>query len=66
MYITHEVLPANATNQNVTWVSSNPNVATIDRYTGVITPLAAEVTRIFVIANDGAHLDDSFIQVATN
>lgn len=45
------VLPADATNQDVTWTSSNPEVATVAE--GTVTPLTAGITTIIVATVDG-------------
>ena len=47
------VLPANATNQSVTWHSSNPNVATVGTYTGQIDAKLAGTTTITATSVDG-------------
>ncbi len=52
--LTATVAPANATNKNITWVSSNENVATV--VDGVVTALAVGRTTILVITEDGGKL----------
>lgn len=47
------VLPTNATNQSVTWHSSNPNVATVGTYTGQIDAKLAGTTTITATSVDG-------------
>ena len=42
--IQYEVLPTDADNQNVTWTSSNPDLATVDEYGRVIYNGPGEVT----------------------
>lgn len=44
--------PANATNQQVSWSSSNPNVATVDEY-GKVTGVSAGTAVITVTSADG-------------
>ncbi|MDR0332778.1 MAG: Ig-like domain-containing protein [Dysgonamonadaceae bacterium] len=50
--LTAIILPNNATNQNVTWSSRNPAVATVSS-SGQITAVAVGVTIISVSASDG-------------
>ncbi|MDR0332779.1 MAG: Ig-like domain-containing protein [Dysgonamonadaceae bacterium] len=50
--LTATISPNNATNQNVTWSSRNPAVATVNS-SGQITAVAAGRTNIFVFASDG-------------
>ncbi|WP_226943438.1 Ig-like domain-containing protein [Pseudoprevotella muciniphila] len=45
--------PANATNKNVTWTSSNPSVATVSN--GVVTAVANGTTTITVRTADGSN-----------
>ena len=45
------VLPTDATNQDLTWTSSNPEVATVAD--GTVTPLTAGTTTIIVATVDG-------------
>ncbi|MCI8384721.1 MAG: hypothetical protein HFJ33_07730 [Clostridia bacterium] len=47
------VLPANATNKNVTWTSSNERVATVTG--GVVTGIAEGTTTITVRTENGSH-----------
>ncbi len=46
------VAPANATNKKITWSSSKPSVATVDK-NGVVTGVAAGSANIFAITADG-------------
>ncbi len=54
--------PANATNQNVTWVSSNPAVATIDA-DGLVTGVTAGSTTITATSVDGGYTAETVITV---
>ena len=47
------VLPENATNQSVTWTSSNEAVATVSG--GIVTPVGEGETEITVTTDDGGH-----------
>ena len=49
--LTAEVQPANATNKNVTWKSTTPNIATVNN--GVVTAISAGTTSIIVETVDG-------------
>lgn len=50
------ISPANATNRNVSWTSSNPSVATISA-TGLITGKTTGATSIIVATEDGHYTD---------
>ena len=51
--LTAIVAPSNATNKTVTWTSSNPAVASIDKSTGKITVLSSGSTTITATSADG-------------
>ena len=53
--LTATVVPANATNQNVTWSSSNLAVATVTE-NGLVFGVSAGNATITVIAEDGGHM----------
>lgn len=57
------IAPANATNQNVTWTSSNTAVATVNAY-GLVTAVSAGTTTITVKTVDGNKTATSAITVA--
>lgn len=57
------ISPANATNQNVTWTSSNTAVATVNA-SGLVTAVAAGTTTITVKTVDGNKTATSTITVA--
>jgi uncharacterized protein YjdB len=57
------VIPANATNQTVTWTSSNTNVATIDE-NGFVTGVAVGSTTITATTVDGNYTVTTQITVA--
>ncbi len=58
------IAPANATNQNVTWTSSNTAVATVNA-SGLVTAVAAGTATITVKTVDGNKTVTSAITVAT-
>jgi hypothetical protein len=47
------VSPSNATNKNVTWSSSNPEIATVDETTGLVTGVAIGTTTIIATSVSG-------------
>jgi uncharacterized protein YjdB len=51
--LTHTIQPTNATNQNVTWESSNSAAATVTN--GLVTAIAPGSATITVRTNDGNH-----------
>ena len=58
------VLPENATNKNVTWSSSNENIATVAN--GVVTGIAEGTTTITVKTQDGSFEDICQVIVEKN
>ena len=56
-YVYATVYPSNATNQTVTWCSSNENVATVNTYSGKVTAKKAGVTKIVACTEDGEYSD---------
>ena len=60
----HQVLtPSDTTNQNVTWSSNNPNVASVDATTGVVTALRAGTAVITTTTVDGGFTNTVTITV---
>jgi len=55
------VLPTNASNQNVTWSSSVPSVATVSN--GLVTALSIGTTTITVTTQDGNHTTQCVVTV---
>jgi hypothetical protein len=51
--LTATISPSNATNKNVTWYSSNGNIATVSS-TGLVTAVAAGTATITVTTQDGS------------
>lgn len=62
--LTATVLPSNATDKTVTWVSSDPTKATVSNE-GLVTALAAGETTITVTTTDGAFTDTCVVTVTT-
>ncbi|WP_282080348.1 Ig-like domain-containing protein [Aquimarina algiphila] len=60
--LTHEIVPSDATNQNVTWTSFNPNVATVDQ-NGVVRGISQGRAEITVETEDGNTTATIAIQV---
>ena len=54
--LTANVMPANATNKNVTWTSSHPSIASIN-HSGQVTALAAGSGTITVTTSEGGLTD---------
>lgn len=57
-----KVLPQDASNQKVTWKSSNRKVAKVDK-NGVVTPLSVGKTTITVTTQDGKKTDTCLVTV---
>lgn len=60
----HTVYPNNAVNQQVTWFSTNPKVASVNP-NGVITPLSVGETSIVAKTADGGFTDAVVVKVLT-
>lgn len=54
--------PADASNKNVFWTSSNPSVATVDKY-GVVKAISSGSTIIKATSEDGGYTDTATIEV---
>jgi len=63
MQLIATVLPANATNQNVTWSSSDNSIATVNS-NGLVTAVALGSATITVTTEDGGHTATSVITVS--
>jgi uncharacterized protein YjdB len=57
------IAPANATNQNINWTSSNASVATVNAY-GLVTAVTAGITTITATTVDGNKTATSAVTVA--
>jgi len=51
----HEIIPANATNQNVAWIGGSPDVIIVNP-NGTITPVGPGIGVVAVITEDGSHI----------
>lgn len=57
------VSPSNATNKNVTWSSSNPEIATVDETTGLVTGVAIGTATIIATSVDGGKTATTRVEV---
>ena len=62
--LTKTITPSNATNKNVTWVSSNPSVATVSA--GQVTAVSNGTTTITATTSDGGYSSNCVVTVATS
>ncbi len=60
--LTSVISPSNATNKNVTWSSSNPDVVTVDD-NGMLTAVSSGSATIIVQTEDGGHIDMTNVTV---
>ena len=63
--IAYEIIPANAANQNLTWESSDPEVAAVQNNQALIIGLKYGVTIITVTTEDGGHQDSLTVYAGT-
>ena len=61
--VTATVVPANATNKNVTWYSQNSSIANVNT-TGLVTAIAQGVAKVWVKTEDGNFTDTCTVTVA--
>lgn len=57
------VSPSNATNKNVTWSSSNPEIATVDEATGLVTGIALGTATIIATSVSGGKTATTRVEV---
>lgn len=62
LQLTPTISPSNASNQNISWSSSNTSIATVSA-TGVVTGVAAGTATITVTTEDGGFTDECVITV---
>ena len=63
LQLTATVLPEDASNKNVKWISTNPSVATVDS-TGLVTAIAKGNATIIVETEDGKRKDSCEVTVS--
>ncbi len=63
--LTATVVPYTATNQNVSWASSDSSIASVDK-DGVVTAIAIGTTTITVTTEDGGFTDTCTVTVVKN
>ena len=63
--LTATILPITATNQNITWLSTDPSVATVNAY-GVVSVVALGTTTITATTKDGTALTATSIVTVSN
>ena len=57
------VSPSNATNKNVTWSSSNPEIATVDETTGLVTGVSIGTSTIIATSVSGGKTATARVEV---
>ncbi len=60
-YLTADVYPKNATNQSVTWSSSDSSIASISPTTGGVTTKEQGIVTFTATANDGSGISESIV-----
>ncbi|MDD4778775.1 MAG: S8 family serine peptidase [Fermentimonas sp.] len=60
--LTANILPTNASNQNISWASDNPDVANVDSQ-GLVTAIAPGEATIIAISEDGGKTASCIIKV---
>lgn len=65
MELTYTISPSDATNQNVSWTSSNTDVATVSS-TGLVTAVSDGTATIQVITAEGTFTADCQVTVSTD
>ncbi len=63
IYLSATICPAYASNKSVIWQSSNPNVATVGTYTGMVTAISSGTVTITATTVDGGHKSSCIITV---
>lgn len=62
-YLYETIYPSNATNQTVTWCSSDDSVAEVNTYTGFVRAKKAGIVTITATTADGGHSDSCEVWV---
>ncbi len=60
------IVPANATNAEIEWISDNPSVATVDQTTGLITAVGVGTTNVRAVTKDGTVSSNNCVVEVTN
>ena len=63
MKFNHEILPADASNKNVRWVSDDSEVLTIDNRTGLATAVKAGVAHVTAVSTSNASMVSNSYEV---
>lgn len=61
--LTANTEPSNATDKTVSWLSNNPNIASIDATTGLVTANGAGEIDVTVTTNDGGYKASGLVKV---
>lgn len=64
--LTKTISPSNATNQSVSWSSSNTGIARVDAASGVVTGVAAGTATITVRTSDGGKTANATVTVTSS
>ena len=62
-YLSYDIYPADATDQSITWCSSDPDVVHIDVATGRMTAVCVGTALITATTNDGSFVASAHIHV---
>ena len=62
-YLFASVLPEDASNKSITWISSNPSIASVDN-DGRVTGIKAGTTMIIAKADNGGYMDACVVSVS--
>ncbi len=61
--LTANTEPLNAADKSVSWISNNPNIASIDANTGLVTATGAGEIDVTVTTNDGGYRASALVKV---
>ena len=57
------MIPSDASNQTITWSSSNTGIATVNAATGVVKGIAVGTAIIRAVSQEGSHKDSSIVNI---